>query len=77
MLADWDRWSMSKRLVPLVRSLKQRRIPELSAVDDLFDQLAVFQERYDLEELDSAMHCLLAARASIARLDREARENGA
>ena len=77
MLTDWDRWSMSKRLVPIVRSLKQRRVPDLSAVDTLFDQLAIFQERYDVEELERAMHCLLTARAYIARLDRDARESEA
>jgi hypothetical protein len=77
MLTDWDRWSMSKRLVPIVQSLKRRREPDLSAVDGLFDQLAMFQERYDIEDLESAMHCLLAARAYIARSDTDIRESEA
>jgi hypothetical protein len=74
MLADWDRWSMSKKLVPILRSLKQRRAPDVRDVDRLFDQLAAFQERYDAEALDSAMHCLLAARASMTRFRRDAQE---
>lgn len=65
MLSEWDRWVLSRRLLPLVRALKQRHPPGLRDVDALFDQLAMFQERYDAEELDRSMHCLLAARARL------------
>jgi predicted TPR repeat methyltransferase len=75
-LSDWDRWLVSHRLVPVVRSLKQRRPPDVRVLDALFDQLAMVYERYDLEDLEAAMRHLLAARALIEP-QRPAREEEA
>lgn len=67
MFTEWERWVVSRQLLPLVRALKQHQPLDPVQVDALYDQLAAFQDRYDLEDLDRAMYCLLAARLCLPK----------